>query len=50
MPTTTHEQEVGVLFADLRGFTKWSETHSSGDAAELVSRFYLIANRVLTIR
>ncbi|MHC2332956.1 adenylate/guanylate cyclase domain-containing protein [Bradyrhizobium sp. USDA 4454] len=48
MPTTTHEQEVGILFADLRGFTSWSETHSSSDAAELVSRFYTSANRVLT--
>ena len=48
MPTTTHEQEVGVLFADLRGFTSWSETHSSSDAAKLVSRFYASAHRVLT--
>lgn len=48
MPTTTHELEVGVLFADLRGFTSWSETHSSSDAADLVSRFYAIANRALT--
>lgn len=48
MPTKTHELEVGVLFADLRGFTSWSETHSSNDAADLVSRFYANANRVLT--
>jgi adenylate cyclase len=48
MPTTTHELEVGVLFADLRGFTSWSETHSSSDATDLVSRFYASANRVLT--
>lgn len=48
MPTTTHELEVGVLFADLRGFTSWSETHSSNDAADLLSRFYASANRVLT--
>jgi adenylate cyclase len=48
MPTTTHEREVGVLFADLRGFTSWSETHSSSDAADLVSRFYANANRALT--
>ncbi|MCG2631064.1 adenylate/guanylate cyclase domain-containing protein [Bradyrhizobium sp. WYCCWR 13023] len=48
LPTTTHELEVGILFADLRGFTSWSETHSSSDAAELVSRFYARANRVLT--
>ncbi|MBR0719895.1 hypothetical protein JQ632_39000 [Bradyrhizobium liaoningense] len=37
-----------MLFADLRGFTSWSETHSSSDAADLVSRFYASANRVLT--
>jgi len=48
LPTTTHELEVGVLFADLRGFTSWSETHSSSDAADLVSRFYASSNRVLT--
>jgi adenylate cyclase len=48
MPTTTHELEIGVVFADLRGFTSWSETHSSSDAADLVSRFYASANRVLT--
>ncbi|MBW7966626.1 adenylate/guanylate cyclase domain-containing protein [Bradyrhizobium sp. BR 10261] len=48
LPTTTHELEVGVLFADLRGFTSWSETHSSSAAADLVSRFYARANRVLT--
>ena len=48
LPTITHELEVGVLFADLRGFTSWSETHSASDAADLVSRFYAVANRVLT--
>lgn len=48
LPTTTHEMEVGVLFADLRGFTSWSETHSSRDVADLVSRFYASANRALT--
>jgi adenylate cyclase len=48
MPTKTHEQEIGVLFADMRGFTSWSETHSSSEAADLVSRFYAHANRALT--
>src|SRR5262245_17131575 len=48
MPTATHEREIGVLFADMRGFTSWSETHSSSDAADLVSRFYANANRTLT--
>ncbi|MDA9409211.1 adenylate/guanylate cyclase domain-containing protein [Bradyrhizobium sp. CCBAU 45384] len=48
LPTTTHELKVGVLFADLRGFTSWSETHTSSAAADLVSAFYARANRVLT--
>jgi len=48
MPTRTHELEVGVLFADMRGFTAWSETHSSSDVADLVGRFYASANRALT--
>jgi adenylate cyclase len=48
LPTITHELEVGVLFADLRGFTAWSEAHSPSEAADLVSRFYAVANRVLT--
>ncbi|MCW5736981.1 MAG: adenylate/guanylate cyclase domain-containing protein [Enhydrobacter sp.] len=48
LPTKTHELDVGVLFADLRGFTSWSETHGSDAVADLVSRFYATANRVLT--
>lgn len=48
LPTITHEIEIGVLFADLRGFTSWSETHGSREAADLVNRFYAIANRALT--
>ena len=50
LPATTHELEVGVLFVDLRGFTSWSETHSSSAAADLVSRFYASANRALNLR
>ena len=48
-PVGVHEQEVGVLFADLRGFTAWSETHPSAESADLVSRFYALANRTLTL-
>jgi adenylate cyclase len=40
--------EIGVLFADIRGFTSWSETHATGDAADALTRFYALANRVLT--
>jgi adenylate cyclase len=48
MPTRTHELEVGVLFADIRGFTSWTESHATADAAEALTRFYAIANRALT--
>src|SRR5579872_1117129 len=49
LPTTTHELDVGLLFADLRGFTAWSESHGSREAAELVTRFYATSNRALTV-
>jgi adenylate cyclase len=42
--TTT---EVGVLFADLRGFTAHSESISPADASALLRRFYAIAEKVL---
>jgi adenylate cyclase len=29
LPTTTHELNVGMSFADLRGFTAWSESRGS---------------------
>jgi adenylate cyclase len=48
LPTKTHEMKIGVLFADIRGFTSWTETHATADAAEALTRFYAIANRVLT--
>jgi adenylate cyclase len=47
-PTGSYDQRVGILFADIRGFTKWSEDHTPGEAADLLSRFYAIANRELT--
>ena len=47
LPTTTYELGVGILFADLRGFTAWSESH--GAAADLVIRFYATSNRALTV-
>ena len=49
LPTTTHELSVGMLFADLRGFTAWSESRGSREAADLVTCFYATSNRVLTI-
>lgn len=49
LPTTTHELDVGLLFADLRGFTAWSESHDFREAADLVTRFYATSNRALTV-
>ena len=48
LPTQTHEMKVGVLFADIRGYTSWAETHGTANAAETLSRFYEVANRTLT--
>lgn len=48
LPTATIEMEVGILCADIRGYTAWTETHSAGEAADALSRFYAIADRELT--
>jgi adenylate cyclase len=47
-PVGTYEREVGVLFADIRGFTEWSETRSPAEVADRLTRFYALASRVLT--
>ncbi len=39
---------MGVLFADIRGFTAWSEQHAPGEVTERLTRFYGQASRVLT--
>jgi adenylate cyclase len=39
--------EIGVLFADIRGFTAWSEKASPTEATERLERFYQLACRVL---
>jgi adenylate cyclase len=39
--------EIGVLFADIRGFTAWSETASTTEATKRLERFYQLACRVL---
>jgi adenylate cyclase len=41
------EMEIGVLFADVRGFTSLAETMGPGDVAELLNRFYACASTVL---
>jgi adenylate cyclase len=48
LPSKAHEMETGVLFADIRGFTSWTESHAPREAADALTRFYAIANRVLT--
>ena len=47
-PVGAHEREVGILFADIRGFTAWSEKRSSAEVADGLTRFYALASRVLT--
>jgi adenylate cyclase len=41
------EMEIGVLFADVRGFTSIAETMAPGDVADLLNRFYGCASTVL---
>lgn len=42
------EMEIGVLFADVRGFTALAEDMGPGDVAELLNRFYGTATTILT--
>jgi adenylate cyclase len=42
------EMEIGVLFADVRGFTTLAETMPPKDVADLLNRFYASASRVLS--
>lgn len=46
-PIGSRELEVGVLFADVRGFTKLSESQSSAESTDLMNRFYRMASDVL---
>ena len=47
-PVGTYDREVGVLFADIRGFTEWSEKRSPAEVSDRLTRFYALASRVLT--
>ena len=47
-PVGGHEVRTGVLFADIRGFTPYSEANGPTAAADLLSRFYALASDVLT--
>ena len=42
------EMEIGVLFADVRGFTALAGRMAPDDVARLLNRFYAAASRVLT--
>ena len=46
-PVGCRDLEVGVLFADVRGYTALSESLPSGEVAELMNRFYALATDVL---
>jgi adenylate cyclase len=41
------EMEIGVLFADVRGFTSLAETMPPPEVAKLLNRFYECASRIL---
>src|SRR5204863_1384760 len=42
------EMEIGVLFADVRGFTSLAEDMAPDDVAALLNRFYGAATEVLS--
>jgi adenylate cyclase len=42
------EMEIGVLFADVRGFTSLAEHMAPDEVAQLLNRFYAAATEVLT--
>jgi adenylate cyclase len=47
LPDDTIQVEAGVLFADMRGFTAFSECHTAAEASKKLARFYSIAEKVL---
>ena len=46
-PIGCKDLEIGVLFADVRGYTALSESLPSAQVAELMNRFYALATDVL---
>lgn len=44
------EGMIGVLFADVRGFTAIAETMAPSEAAELLNRFYAVATEAMLAR
>ncbi len=47
-PFGVYETNAGILFADIRGYTAWSESHTSRESANRMTAFYRVANRVFT--
>lgn len=47
LPEGGLEMTVGVLFADVRGYTEMTEQHPSGEVAALMNRFYAAATAVI---
>jgi len=41
-------QERTILFADIRGFTRWSECHAPVDAVTMLNRYFETAERIWT--
>jgi adenylate cyclase len=46
-PIGCRELEIGVLFADVRGYTALSESRPTADVTQLMNRFYALATDVL---
>jgi adenylate cyclase len=46
-PLGAHDMEVGVLFADIRGFTAWCEGRDPGAVEHALNRFYAGSTAVL---
>jgi adenylate cyclase len=46
-PMGGYDMEIGVLFADIRGFTSMAERSEPGAMAELLNRFYATATQIL---
>ena len=46
-PLGCREMEIGVLFADVRGYTALSESRPTAEVTELMNRFYALATNVL---
>jgi len=46
-PLGAHEMEVGVLFADIRGFTAWCEGREPEEVERALNRFYAVSTAVM---